>query len=370
MKDARALLILLRACGNAAVLRRLLDRFGQADAALGAGPAAWQDAGIAPDQHTALERPDPAQIDADLTWLATPDHHLIGWHDADYPALLRRTAEPPAALFVAGDRDLLWHAQIALVGSRKPSAGGRDHAGQFARRFAAAGLTVTSGLAEGIDTAAHRGALTIGRTLAVIGTGTDVVYPAGNRELMARIRAEGAIVSEYAPGTPPRQLHFPQRNRLIAGLSLGTLVVEAALRSGALITARLAADAGREVFALPGSIDNPMARGCHRLLRQGVALVESPDEVIDALRPLAAQLAEDLRGRLDSGGQGGAGAPLPTSDSQDTAALWRALGHDPATPDQLAERTGLTVATLSAMLLTMELDGRISAEYGRYARRP
>jgi DNA processing protein len=374
MKNARALLILVRAVGASAAARRLLDSHPDAAAALAAGPNAWRAAGIAAVDWPCLAHPDPGRLDADLAWLATPGHHLIGWTSTDYPALLRRVATPPVALFVAGDPDLLWHPQVAVVGSRRPSAGGREHARQFARALAGHGLAITSGLAEGIDTEAHLGALAVGRTIAVIATGTDLAYPASNRALLERIRAEGAVVSEHPPGTPPRQTHFPSRNRIIAGLALGTLVVEAALRSGALITARLAAEAGREVFALPGSINNPMARGCHRLIRQGAALIEGPEEILDTLAPVAADLAEALRGRLAlppcearSGGIASETTPRAGGAEQH---LWQALGHDPATTDQLAQRTGLTVASLSAMLMTMELDGKVTHEHGRYARRP
>ncbi len=374
MKDARALLILVRAAGASAALRALLDRHGDAEAALAAGPAAWREAGIAATRWPLLLQPDVACLDADLAWLAIPGHHVIGWHQPDYPALLRQAPTPPGVLFVAGDPDLLWHPQLAIVGSRRPSAAGRDHARQFAAAFAGRGLVVTSGLAEGVDTAAHLGALATGRTVAVVGTGPDLAYPAGNRALLDRIRECGAVVSEHPPGTRPLATHFPSRNRIIAGLALGTLVVEAAMRSGALITARLAAEAGREVFAVPGSISNPMARGCHRLIRQGAALVEEPEEVLAVLGPVAADLAEALRARL----HGAAGGALPRQtafaltprDGVQEARLWQALGHDPATSDQLAARTGLTVANLSAMLLAMELDGRVTAEHGRYTRRP
>src|SRR5690606_33327457 len=202
-----------------------------------------------------------------------------------------RPAWPPAVPFLAGEACLPWHAAVAVVGSRRPSAGGRARARRFAEAFAAAGWVVTSGLAEGVDAAAHEGALAFGRTLAVVGTGLDRAYPARHAGLMAEVAAAGAVLSEHPPGTPARASHFPSRNRIIAGLSLGTLVVEAALRSGALITARLAAEAGRDVFALPGSPDNPLARGCHRLIREGASLVESPEDVVAALAPVAEALA-------------------------------------------------------------------------------
>ncbi len=372
MDDARSLLILLRGCASAGSLRTLLDRFGDAQTALAAGPSAWRDAGVAAEQFPRLLHPDTTRLEADLQWLDQPNHHLIGWHSADYPALLRRIAHPPAALFILGDPNLLWHPQVAVVGSRHPSAGGRDNARQFARAFGQSGLAVTSGLAEGIDTAAHLGALETHRTIAVIATGPDLCFPASNEPLMARIAASGAVISEHPPGTPGRREHFPSRNRLIAGLALGTVVIEAAMRSGALITARLAAESGREVFALPGSIHNPLARGCHRLIRQGVGLVETPAEVIEALAPVAADLAQALRGRLEAVGSATSGTPATSTGTRPTGAeqaVWQALGHDPVNLDQLAERTGLTVAALSAMLLAMELEGQISVEHGRYTRR-
>jgi DNA processing protein len=307
-------------------------------------------------------------------WLRQPRHYLLGWHDPDYPALLRRIASPPRVLFVAGDPALLWHPMVAVVGSRAPSAGGADNAFDFARALAASGLVVASGLAAGIDTAAHAGALSAGGgTIAVLGTGPDVPYPRANTALHARIAGHGAVVSEHPPGTGVRREQFPSRNRIIAGLSLGTVVVEAARRSGALITARLAGEAGREVFALPGSIHNPLARGCHHLIRDGAALVESAQEVIEAIGPLAARLAEDLRGRLAApnscpGMAVAAAASAGGSGDPDYQRLWQAIGHDPTGMDALVSRTGLTAARVSSMLLVMELEGRVVSRHGRYTR--
>ncbi|GAB2488887.1 DNA-processing protein DprA [Arenimonas alkanexedens] len=371
LNPEHALLILARSGLPGATLRGLLEARPDPAAALeaarhGAG------LGLAAECLLALRRPDPARLAADIDWLAPPGRHLLGWQDPDYPALLRRSPTPPGLLFVAGDPGLLWHPQVAVVGSRRPSAGGRERARRFAQILAAAGWAITSGLAEGIDTAAHEGALIHGRTVAVVGTGLDRCYPPGNAGLMARIGAAGTVVSEHPPGTAALASHFPSRNRIIAGLSLGTVVIEAALRSGALISARLAAEAGREVFALPGSIDNPTARGCHRLIREGAALIESPEEVIEALGPLAASLAHSLQGRLMQAldqpvGRSAYGQP---GDDEDHNRLWLALGYDPTGMDSLAERTGLTVAALSSMLLVMELEGRVVADNGRYARRP
>jgi DNA processing protein len=379
--SVEALLRLHAAGGAAAPRRQLLEAYPTPAQALSSGPRAWREAGLDDAQIRRLEAGAPACGAADTfvrshDWLAQPGHHLLGWHDADYPPLLRRISSPPLALFVAGDPTLLWHPSVAVVGSRSPTAGGRDNARDFAHALAHAGFAVASGLAAGIDTAAHQGALAAetGLTIAVLGTGPDVAYPRENADLLAQIAARGAVVSEHAPGTQVRREHFPSRNRILAGLSLGTLVIEAALRSGALITARLATDYGRDVFAVPGSIHNPLARGCHRLIREGAALVESADEVIAAVIPLAAELAARLRSRLDAPSKGRVGTAETVHrpswlDDPDYHNLWAALGHDPTGMDRLIERTGLTAAELSSMLLVMELEGHVSSQHGRYTRK-
>ena len=355
--------------------RRLLDTHRSATAALAAGRRNWRSHGLDDAQAAALHAPDTGLLRRCQDWLAaSPRHRLLGWLDPDYPPLLRRIASPPLALFVAGEPAILWHPAVAVVGSRLATAGGREHALELARALAASGLCIGSGLAAGIDTAAHSGALAAGGlTFAVLGTGPDVPFPRGNAGLLARIATAGAVVSEFPPGTGPKKEQFPSRNRILAGLTLGTVVVEAAERSGALITARMAADAGREVFALPGSIQNPMARGCHRLIRDGAALVERADDVVAALAPLAAELAEALRGRLAlpagaalavAGPSGGPDPDLPPNYHR----LWEALAHDPTPMESLVSRTGLTPAELSSMLLVMELEGRVVSEHGRYSR--
>ena len=377
MENQDALLVLARARLPDALFRHLLASHPEPAAALA---AARHGAGLPLACREVLARPCPRLLAADRAWLQKPGRRLLAWGSPDYPALLRRTPWPPALLFLQGDPGLLWHPQVALVGSRRPSPAGRQRAHDFAAALGRAGWAVTSGLAEGIDAAAHAGALAVGgRTLAVVGTGLDQAYPPGNAALMARIAADGLVLSEHPPGTPAIASHFPSRNRIVAGLSLGTVVIEAAMRSGALISARLAAEAGREVFALPGSVDNPVARGCHRLIRDGATLVESPEQVIEALEPLAASLADDLRSALGPAekaaceaaetpaGRSAGGQPGDTADHK---RLWSALGHDPTPLDELVRRTGLTVAELSSMLLVMELDGRVVADNGRFARHP
>lgn len=387
-----AWLRLLRAPGlGARTLHRLLGRFGDAPTLLAEILAHGRALEVDERARAWLAAPDGARLDADRAWLQQPGHRLLTCTDPDWPALLAETPWAPVALFVRGDAGLLWQPQIAIVGSRNPTAGGRDSARAFAATLARTGLTVTSGLASGIDAAAHEGALAAtGRTIAVVGTGPDLVYPAVHTALAERIAAGGVIVSEHPPGTPARAQHFPSRNRIIAGLSLGTLVVEAALRSGSLITARLAGEAGREVFALPGSIHNPMAKGCHRLIREGARLVETAQEIVEELQPLAQRLGDRLRRELDSlaapdtgpvaGGGGGAdsgdaaatvaGGDLPGQYADpDYQRLWQALGHDPVAVEILVERTGLTTQAISSMLMIMELDGLVTAgTSGRYAR--
>ncbi|WP_206862491.1 DNA-processing protein DprA [Lysobacter changpingensis] len=370
--EALALLRLIAAGGSTAARCALIERFGGAREAVAAGPAGWRDAGWTDEHVSALSA--AIATPAALAWLQAPGCSLIGWHQSDYPPLLRRSPNPPLALFVAGDPALLWRPSIAVVGSRGPTPGGRDNARDFARAFAASGLVVASGMAAGIDTAAHQATLDVGgRTVAILGTGPDVPYPRANTGLHARIAETGAIVSEYLPGTRPVPFHFPARNRILAGLSVATVVIEAAERSGALITARLAAEAGRDVFAVPGSIHNPLARGCHRLIRDGATLVVSAQDAIDALAPQISALAQDLRRELGApiqppqapGADAGDGQTIHDPDYQK---LWNALGHDPTAMDQLVQRTGLTAAAVSSMLLLMELDGRVFSQHGRYFR--
>lgn len=372
-EELRAWLILLRAPTLGSVgMRALLAKAGSANAAC-KGLRRWRQA--AKLEQPALdwiERPDAGRIDADLAWLAQPGHHLLTCTEADFPPQLETIANPPAALFVAGDPALLLAPQVAIVGARSASAQGKATARDFAGALSRAGLVVTSGMADGIDGAAHAGALQAnGATIAVVGTGPDLVYPRKHRELARSISEHGAIVTEFPPGVEGKPDHFPRRNRIIAGLALGTLVVEAGLQSGSLITARLAVEAGREVFALPGSIHNPLAKGCHRLIRDGARLVETAAEIIEALTPAAQALGADLRARLE----GGEAASVPAGDvagrSQDPdyAKLMAALSDAPAALDELLERTGLGASAVSSMLLLLELEGIVApAGNGRWQR--
>ena len=294
-------------------------------------------------------------------WLARPGHSLITWDSPAYPPLLRRIPDPPPMFYALGDNERLILPLLAVVGSRKPTRGGLETARAFAAGLCRAGFGIASGLALGIDAAAHTAALDAGgTTVAVLGTGIDRVYPAANQSLATRIAGAGCIVSEFALGSEALRGHFPRRNRLIAGLSLGTLVIEAAVRSGSLITARLAAEQGREVFAIPGSVRNPMARGCHRLIRDGARLVESVDDIIAELGVMTALLRETA---LEDT------APVPDAIDPTHQALLDAMGFDPLGPDALATATGLTIAEVSSILLLLELEGHVeSLPGGRYAR--
>ncbi len=367
-------LVLTPGIGPASV-RRLLETFGLPEDILAAGRvklAAALDAARA----QALLGPDPARearVQASLRWAEHDHHHLLALGDPGYPPRLLGIGDPPPLLFVRGDAAALARPSLAIVGSREATRAGLEHAQAFARALTDAGLQICSGLARGIDAAAHRGALA-GRagTLAVVGTGVDRVYPPAHAALAEAIAARGALVSELPLETPAQRAHFPRRNRLIAGLSLGVLVVEAARHSGSLITARQAAEFGREVMAIPGSIHSPVSKGCHQLIREGAKLVESAEDVLVELR---AQLA-------GAAGTGPGDPGDPVSDppvgkrpaqagaaSAPAAALLAALGWEPADPDILAARTGQPVADVAAGLLELELAGLAERwADGRYVR--
>ena len=304
--------------------------------------------------------PEPAVDESE--WVQQENHHRIRLGDEAYPELLAGIPGPPERLYVVGDPEILHLPALAIVGSRNPTSGGAQNAFEFARHLGGTGFCIVSGLAQGIDAAAHRGALAAkAPTVAFLGHGIDRVYPAVNHDLAREIARHGALVSEFPLGTAPNRALFPQRNRLISGLSLGTLVVEAARRSGSLITARLASEQGREVFAIPGSIHNPLTRGCHQLIRQGAKLVEAADDIVAELAPLAGHMLQMIDKAVSVHE---AGAEVDEEDVK----LLEALGHDPVSADEIVERSGLTIDQVSSMLLILELEGKIEKlSGGRYS---
>jgi len=332
----------------------LLRAFGEPRAVLAATRAKL--ANVVADAIAArVATPVPPELLARThAWLDEPGHDLVAWDDAHYPQALLALGHAPCALYYVGRPELLNHAALAIVGSRSATAQGKDNARTFARALSDAGLTIVSGLALGIDGAAHEGALEgASATLAVVGTGLDRVYPATHRALAHAIAARGGLVSEFPPGTPPRDMNFPRRNRLISGLSKGVLVVEAALRSGSLITARYAGEQGRDVFAIPGSIHSPLSKGCHKLIREGAKLVETAQDILEELG-LAAVPALQTQ------------PEAPMSDS----ALVAALGDDPVDVDTLIARSGLAADEVVAELTELELADQVTTlPGGRWQRR-
>ncbi|TNG01809.1 MAG: DNA-protecting protein DprA [Gammaproteobacteria bacterium] len=363
LREAWLQLILTPGLG-AVRINRLLKQFADPQAILAADPTELAHAGVKAEQIKSLHSPDESRIDAAQTWLdASHLHHILTIHDTDYPGLLKSTENPPPLLFVNGDRGVLAKLQLAIVGSRNPSANGLETAHDFAGFLAKADLVITSGMALGIDAASHYGALDAGgQTIAVAGTGLDRVYPARHRELAHRIAENGALISEFPPGTRPLPQNFPQRNRIISGLSLGVLVVEAAKKSGSLITAYKALEQSREVFAIPGSIHNPLARGCHQLIREGAKLVETGQDVLEELAPLA-RLAMDMG--HSSSSEKKQDTDVSTVNDEHKHVL-EAMGYDPVSIDSLVERTGLTAAELSSILLILELNGQVMIQPGGF----
>ncbi len=343
-------LALIPGIGDGA-MRRLLEACDTPAAVLAANRAQLA-ACLSAKQIDALQAgPEARLLQQTTDWLSRAGHHLITIRDEDYPPLLLETADPPALLYGMGRRELLLQSCLAVVGSRNATPQGEANAEAFGQALSGAGITIVSGLALGIDAAAHRGGLKgPGSTIAVVGTGLDRVYPARNKALAHEIAEKGLMLSEFHLGSPSAAGHFPKRNRIISGLSRGVLVVEAALNSGSLITARQALEQGREVMAIPGSIHSPLSKGCHALIKQGAKLVESAQDILEELAwPVL---------------------PVPLTDTRvDEGPVLTLLGHDPVSIDMLAERSGLTVDALSAKLLTLELEGRVAQlPGGRYQR--
>ncbi len=344
----------------------LLDNFGSVEAVLDASSSQLSSLSLTADTVSALNNQEKPDITADLDWETdADDHHIITFLDERYPAQLKDLPDVPPVLYVRGDPDYLLQPQLAMVGARSPSAAGRNTAKEFASHLSNAGITITSGLAIGIDGASHQGALQgLAGTVAVVAHGLDIVYPAQHQQLAQLISERGAVVSEMPVGIKPQRGLFPRRNRLISALSLGTLVVEAAVKSGSLITARLALELNREVFAIPGSIHNPMARGCHQLIRQGAKLVESVDDILEDLRfPLPQNTPYPLKTHENT--------PEKPKDPHNTLdpdhqKLLKCLAYEPASIDELVIRSKFSAAEVASMLLILELEGIIVCQDGRY----
>ncbi|MDR0214780.1 MAG: DNA-processing protein DprA [Comamonas sp.] len=361
-------LLLTPGLGRSAA-RRLLAKAGGAEQIWQLPPAAWRECVTEAQSQALVRLPEqwPTHQERLQRWLKEPAagcfHAMVPLGHAEYPKALLQTEDPPLLLFVQGPVALQQYGQpwfpypqsLAMVGSRNPSAQGVINAREIAQALAEQGLCIVSGLALGIDAAAHEGALKAAKgsapltalTIAVVGTGLDQVYPRAHLALAAQIMQRGLLISEYPLGTEPRPGHFPQRNRIISGLTQGTLVVEAALKSGSLITARLASEQGREVFAIPGSIHAPQAKGCHALLRQGAKLVETAADVLDELQGINRPETQFHQAQA-------------ATNTEAEHPLLQALGHDPLTLDSLTERTGWDAAHLQAQLMELELDGQVA----------
>ena len=315
--------------------------------------------------ETALKTPDWQAVEQDLLWSEAPENHIIVINQAQYPELLKQIHSPPAILFVKGQPKILNDIQLAMVGSRNPSVDGHESAWQFAHHLARHGMVITSGMALGIDAQSHYGALAAnGKSIAVAGTGLDRIYPARHKELAWKLAEQGAIVSEYPLGVGPLKQNFPQRNRIISGLSVGTLVVEAALKSGSLITAHTALEQGREVFAIPGSIHNPLSRGCHQLLKSGAKLVETADDILEELSSLmlASRMmhSDNTTDEIKANHQPAINSLLPKVQQQ----ILKNIGYSPMSIDTLIVRSGLNAAEINANLVLLEVDDYIQTHPG------
>jgi DNA processing protein len=339
---------------GAATLRKLLSQFGLPEKIVTANRAALARL-VSAEVLQALDSDVVSKaVERALAWLETPGNAIVTLADAAYPRLLLEIGDPPAVLYCRGRTELLNRPSLALVGSRNGTAQGNSNAEQFARNFSAAGLTIVSGLAQGIDAAAHRGGLAgEGSTIAVLGTGVDIAYPLANAALAAEIAEKGLLLSEFALGTKALAHNFPRRNRLISGLAQGCLVIEAALASGSLITARAAAEQGREVFAVPGSIHSPLSKGCHALIKSGAKLAESAEDVLSELSAFRS------RGTASSAGKTHATVSSDTTGAAEEPLL-ACMGFDPADVDSLCTRAGLPAERVSAELLRLELAGRVT----------
>jgi DNA processing protein len=342
---------------------QLLDRLETPEAIFNADSGVLSDCGLGMPAINRLRQSDQDCLQSDLDWLDDPANRLVTWHDSSYPQLLKQIHDPPPVLYASGDTGLLKQLQISIVGSRNPSPDGKRMARDFSRQLAGLGITITSGLASGLDSCAHQGALDAGgTTIAVLGSGLDVIYPAKNRGLAESIRESGVLVSEFPPDARPVPANFPRRNRIISGLSAGTLVVEATLRSGSLITARLAMEQGREVYAIPGSIYNPLSRGCHKLISDGAKLVEDIAGILEEIAPLAAI--------TNQGGQEqDKNDKTPGELDEYCKLLLENIAKQPVSIDMLVDETRLGVQIVASSLIKLELNGLVeSLPGGEYIR--
>ena len=365
-------LLLLHTPGlGTATAHKLLDKFGSPENILNAQASKLNHFGLNKKIISALLQPDIKALQKDIEWARneTTDgkHHIITFSDKRYPQQLKNISDAPLVLYVRGDPDYLQQPQLAIVGSRTPTALGKKTASDFAEHLSGSGITITSGLAKGIDAASHEGALKgIAGTVALVAHGLDIVYPAIHRKLAEDICHKGAVVSEVPIGTTPQKGLFPRRNRIISGLSLGTLVVEAALKSGSLITAKLALEQSREVFAIPGSIHNPLARGCHQLIRNGAKLVETSKDILEELSPYLSEhglpAQQDLPHQPDNSDKN-----IQKLDP-DHQKLLKCLQYEPMAIDELVSLSGFSAAEVASMLLIMELEGGVVSEGGLYTR--
>ena len=359
-------------------IHSLLEIFDNPAAILSAGISGWQQAGLSDKMIQHLSAPDWDKVDADLKWAEQDNASILTLDDDRYPSLLKNIPDAPPVLYILGQAEILQLPQIAIVGSRNPTHAGKDIAHDFSAYLTSMGMSVTSGMALGIDAAAHQGALDSmknnpaghGFTIAVTGTGLDRVYPAKNCELAHKIAENGVLISEYAPGTPPLPGNFPRRNRIISGLSMGVLVVEAALQSGSLITARLATEQGREVFAVPGSIHHPLAKGCHALIRQGAKLVETAEHILEELGGFVSMLDEptEKSGSIEQKSvqkhETESNSELNVDDEYKQ--VLKCVDFEPTSVDKVVERSGLTADAVCSMLLVLELQGYVTALSGGY----
>ncbi len=364
---------------------KLLTTIGSPERILQSSLSQLKKAGLSTKLATAVIDTPQNAADVDIEWLASSNNHfIITFDDKTYPSLLKQIDSPPPVLFVQGNVHLLQDPQLAIVGSRNPTQGGRDNAYEFAKHLGRNGLCITSGLALGVDGFSHKGALDgHAPTISVVATGLDRVYPARHRDLAHAISQQGALVSEHTIGTPVRAQNFPRRNRIISGLSVGTLVIEAAIKSGSLITARYANEQGREVFAIPGSIHNPLARGCHQLIRQGAKLVETAEHILEEISPVLKQFlnpsavegslkTENTNDPLITEGSLSANGSVSCEEDcfdPDQRLILQTMGYDPLPIDKLVVQTGLTIDKVSSILLILELQGHIEAcGGGQYTR--